>query len=212
MTSKKFIVISTVLILILLSLQGLFFYQKDFFALFHKSTSQRIWGLEKTSKYLLAHKYIPENFDALLIGPSMSANLNPEELTGANFYNLSMQGGNVTEVKAALDVALSKGSFKYLIICLYPFFTKDHGIKGAQISEKEYWGSLFSFLPLRILWMQKGRLKDPNQDEFRKSEKGWNHFNSIGPKIDFSELIKEEDDTQGGTINIDSTAVSEFGT
>ena len=47
-------------------------YARDDFGLFGSDGEKRIWTREKTSKYLLSHRYVPENFDGLLIGPSYS--------------------------------------------------------------------------------------------------------------------------------------------
>jgi hypothetical protein len=123
----------------------------DDFGLFWSQAPRRIWFQEKTSKYLMSFRYIPRHFDGLLIGSSYSdGSLNTRRLRGYRIYNLSMEGGNATELRAAAVNAIDQGRMRLLIICLGPYITKNSGFKGDEISAKEYWGSLFSLLPLKL--------------------------------------------------------------
>lgn len=139
-------------------------YQDDF-GLFWSTGPKRIWTLEKTSKYLLSFRYIPRNFDGLLIGPSFSDGLmDTRRLSGYRIYNLSMDAGNATELRAAALMAIERGHMRVIVICLSNYLTQDSGMKGPQINAKEYWGSLFSWLPIDVLqakWrIRSGRIAD----------------------------------------------------
>lgn len=126
-------------------------YQDDF-GLFWSTGPKRIWTLEKTSKYLMSFRYIPQNFDGLLIGPSFSdGSMDTRRLSGYRIYNLSMDSGNATELRPAALNAIERGHMRVIIICLSNYITQDSGMKGPQINSKEYWGSLFSWLPIDIL-------------------------------------------------------------
>jgi len=106
--------------------------------------SIKIWHNDRTSKYLFSFNYIPSNFDGILMGPSVSANIDVKRLSGYKFYNISLGGGNVTELKYIADNAINRGKIKVLIICLYPYMTKDHGRKTTYIDPREFWGALGS--------------------------------------------------------------------
>jgi hypothetical protein len=139
-------------------------YQDDF-GLFWSTAPKRVWTLEKTSKYLMSYRYIPQNFDGLLIGPSFSDGLmDTRRLSDYRIYNLSMDAGNSTELRAAALNALERGHMRVLVICLSNYLTQESGMKGPQINSKEYWGSLFSWLPIEVLnakWkIKSGKLPD----------------------------------------------------
>jgi len=163
------------------------------FGLWYKRDQVRIWALEKTSKYLLAHRYVPEHFDAIMIGASVSANMDTRRLEGARVYNLSMSGGNITETGAAARQYLNApGNHKWMIVTLHPYMTKNSGMKSFQINEREYWGSLFSLIPLRI-WLAK--IQDVlgyTSGAFDESLYGWNNFNFKSTWRDPAKTASEE--------------------
>lgn len=147
------------------------------FGLWRSTDQARIWELEKTSKYLFAHRYIPENFDSVLVGSSVSDNLDTRQIDGFKIYNLSMAGGNITEVGAAAREFIKRednpGIF---IVNLYPYLTRDTGRKSFQIHEKEYWGSLYSLVPVAV-WVRKLQHRaGMMHGAFDESEWGWNHI------------------------------------
>jgi len=51
---------------------------------------------------------VPANFDAVLIGSSMSANWNTSKIKALRVYNESMSAANIVEEKALVDHALSR--------------------------------------------------------------------------------------------------------
>jgi hypothetical protein len=148
------------------------FYQDDF-GLFWSTGPKRIWTLEKTTKYLMSYRYIPQNFDGMLLGPSYSDGfMDTKRLAGYRIYNLSMDAGNATELRAAAVNAIVRGHMQVMIICLSPYLTQDRGMKGPQINPKEYWGSLFSWLPFDV-WQAKWQIRSGKvPDAFDGSEWG----------------------------------------
>lgn len=152
-------------------------YWRDDFGLWGHRQSVRLWGLEKTSKHLLAHRYIPDHFEHLLTGPSYAANLNPDDFEVPGLYNLAMDGANATEINYVVSKAIESGKIKTLILCLDPYIIKNSGFKGQQISPKEVLGSLYSTLPIKMIaWRLRGALAPKKDDAFHASERGWKDF------------------------------------
>ena len=178
----------------------------DDFGLFWSSSPKRIWTQEKTTKYLMSFRYIPKNFDGLLIGPSYSDGLmNTRAIEGFQVYNLSMDGGNATELRMAAVNALQRGHFKLLIICLTPYITKDSGIKGSQINVKEYWGSLFSLLPVEMLMAKWQRHEAPADDLLRDSDHG--SASLARPVYAWNDFVRNEiDDPLENEVRVDPAA------
>jgi len=210
MTSKKFIFTTfTIFFLITLTIVGTNYYFDDF-GLFRSHSERRIWAREKTSKYLMSYKYIPENFDAVLVGSSVSANMDTRKLSSYKVYNLSMNSGNITELKYPLDVLIESGKIKAVIFCLYDYTTKDSGVKGNQLSEKEYWGSLYSTIPFDVL---KNKIKYKllnREDVFKESDNGFNNFNIIKRYIRFEDIITTYMKKPKTDMKIDNIAFEEF--
>lgn len=128
MTSKKFLITSAFIYLVLFFATVTINYYLDDFGLFRSHSERRIWAREKTSKYLMSYKYIPENFDAVLVGSSVSANLDTRKITSYKMYNLSMNSGNITELKYPLEVLAESGKIKAVVFCLYDYTTKNSGV------------------------------------------------------------------------------------
>ncbi len=168
--------ILTIILLFGAGFAGLNYVCNDFGLWRHRDTA-RIWELEKTSKYLLAHRYVPENFDGILIGASVSDNLDTRKLGAGKIYNLSMAGGNITEIGAAANIYIDHDSeARLMIVALHPYLTKNSGLKSFQIDPKEYEGSVFSLIPV-TLWARKiqhalGLMHRAYDD----SAAGWNNF------------------------------------
>ena len=191
MTFKKYVQLSLLFTLFWVGLFALFNYIQDDFGLFRKnSTKRRIWVQEKTSKYLMSYNYIGNNFDGILIGSSVSANLNPTFLLPKyKVYNLSMNGGNITELKYAVDRLFEKKQIHYMILCLHPYMTKNSGLKDNQINKNEYWRSFFSVLPAHIL-IEKAWCLIGAPDVFHSSENGFNDYNIFTKNFNLEKKIR----------------------
>ncbi|MDY0016268.1 MAG: hypothetical protein RBS89_00330 [Candidatus Delongbacteria bacterium] len=212
MTSKKFFITSAFIYLVLFFATVTINYYLDDFGLFRSHSERRIWAREKTSKYLMSYKYIPDNFDAVLVGSSVSANLDTRKITSYKMYNLSMNSGNITELKYPLEVLAESGKIKAVVFCLYDYTTKNSGVKGNQIDKKEYWGSLFSDIPFDVLkYKIKFNYLNIMPDIFKSSENGFQNFNLTKTNIVFAEINKTYMSNPRKQISIDSTAFEEFG-
>lgn len=148
----------------------------DPFGLFGGHVPKRILTNERLSKYLLAHRYVPENFDGVLIGPSFSANFDTRQITSSRLYNLSVNGANVTELRHILTPALGAkdSQLRYLVICLNPFMLANNGFKDQMLRWTSPWeAALLAGPSRRAVW----RLMRGQVDAiFAESEAGWHNF------------------------------------
>jgi hypothetical protein len=100
---------------------------------------------ERMEKYLFAFGYIPSNFDTLLLGPSVSANLDTSRLTGRRVYNASLSGGNISELRLIAEKAIELGNIDTVILCAYTYLIKDHGRKTSHMVPQDRWSALGSW-------------------------------------------------------------------
>lgn len=185
-------------------------YVLDDFGLWGRRKTVRVWGMEKTTKYLLAHKHVPDNFRHVIAGPSLSANLNPDDFECDSIYNLSMSGANATEVSRVASKAIETGRIQTLVICLDPYLTKDAGLKGNQISDREYYGSLYSAIPLKLMLHRANRWWTPDDDEFHSSEKGWNDMHLHKDHIDPEKWLNSSNCKQYRSMPLVDEAVDDL--
>jgi hypothetical protein len=120
----------------------------DIYGLFRPVNGRQlpVYNNERVSKYLLAHRYIPQNFDAVILGTSLSANLEVSDynkLNSSRIYNASVMGANISEL-TPLAEKLIDGGVKNMIVCFSPYMTKDHGSKEVNFDSKLYFGALGS--------------------------------------------------------------------
>jgi hypothetical protein len=126
-------------------------YAVDFYGVFHDSRSRaiRIYSNEPAVKYLLSYRYIPENFTGIVIGPSVSENLDLGRVGSLRIYNASISGGNISEEKLLSDNILPLGHVRLAIFCIHPYLTRDHGPKSGSMAPAAYWSALGSIQLLR---------------------------------------------------------------
>lgn len=123
----------------------MFIYIDDYNLVYKKTGNIYTAESERISKYLFTYKYIPENFDGLLLGPSLGDQINTEKLVGHKVYNLSLNGANISELKTLLENVLKhKHKIKIVILTLHPYITQSSGLKTAHLTKNDYWGSYTS--------------------------------------------------------------------
>ena len=118
----------------------------DIYGLFRAARGRpvTVYGEERVAKYLHSFRYIPENFDGVILGSSVSAILDARDFEGYRIYNASIDGGNVEDLKPIAENIFKKGRLKVTIICVHRYLTNDHNQKTDLITPKEYWGALGS--------------------------------------------------------------------
>jgi hypothetical protein len=148
----------------------------DPFGLRGGSEPKRILTSERLSKYLLAHRYVPQNFEGVLIGPSLTANLDTRFITGSRLYNLSVNGANVTELRTIFEpaAAAQDSRLRYVVICLNLFMLADSGFKDQTLRWSSPWEAALLSAPSRqATWrLLRGKV----QPIFAESEAGWHNF------------------------------------
>lgn len=148
----------------------------DPYGLFHSHRGRTcvVHHNERMSKYLFAHRYIPENFDGLLIGSSISANWDTSQLHGFSVYNASLSGGNISEGKLIAEKVIQRNTPRLLLMVIYPYMTETFGRKTGNMVSREYWGALGSHqlllaygsaLKTRLGWARQ-RFNTYGQDDF----------------------------------------------
>lgn len=195
MSAKRFLLRIFLYSMLILGLMAAANWYIDLYGLFRSHESRRIYSDERTSKYLLAHKYVPENFDGYIIGPSLSANIDPVVINEKKIYNLSMMGANITEEAAVVREALKVKTPSVVVVCLHPYLTLDHGMKTGMINPKEYYGALgsVSLYKAYLLWaVRKFNLAPSKYPKDQFSIRGYNDYGATLVKMPVEEKIAEQ--------------------
>jgi hypothetical protein len=121
-------------------------YFMDFYGIFRdiEGRKLKIYENARTSKFLFSYRYIPNNFDGILIGSSISETLDVSKIGAAHVYNASIAGANISEEKLIADNVFARGHIKLVVFCIFPYLTATHGRKSGYMDPREYWGSLGS--------------------------------------------------------------------
>lgn len=174
MNPKNFILSIIVSVLSIIFIIAAINYFMNDYGLFNTQEEKRIYMDEKDSKYLLSLNYIPNNFDAILIGPSLSDSIQTKNITNHKVYNLSMAGANISELSLVVKNVVEKKDIQFALVCLDPYLTKDFGIKSLHIVENEKIQTLFSMKALKINLKKIYFYLFPYKDKFLNSEWGYN--------------------------------------
>ena len=118
----------------------------DAYGIFSNPAGRKIavYGDERISKYLLSDRYVPANFDGVLIGSSVSANWNLTPMQSGRFYNESLNGGNIVEESALADRLIGKPSIRTALLIVHPFLTNSHSFETVALTEREKTAALGS--------------------------------------------------------------------
>ncbi|WP_209331901.1 hypothetical protein [Lunatimonas salinarum] len=120
----------------------------DIFGLYgdHPCGNISIYGEEQYTKYLHMHRYVPECYNGLLLGASLSANLDPVDIQGYRVYNASLMGARIGQLDQLYSAAVDQGAqFDVVIIGIHPYLTGVSEGPNMHLAEKglqSAWGSL----------------------------------------------------------------------
>jgi hypothetical protein len=157
---------------------------------------------ERRTKFLLSERYVPENFNAVLIGSSVTNNWNTSGIRAFRVYNESIDGGNISEEKLLVEKVLRKTPLKLAICVVHPYMTDSHGINSGDMTDKEYWGALGS----TTLFRAYGRLLRSRGSSFLWDEYGTEEF--AGP-IKLNAVLRKMFEP-GSEFHIDPDAVVDY--
>jgi hypothetical protein len=111
----------------------------DIYGIFRNAKGRHlpVYGDERVAKYLLSEKFVPENFDALLIGTSVSANWKTSDINDFRVYNESVDGGVIAEEKTIADNALLSSHIRLVLLLVQPYLTASDEFKTVQLTPRE---------------------------------------------------------------------------
>lgn len=120
----------------------------DIYGLFRNAAGRElpVYHNERVAKYLLSYHYVPDNFNTIIIGTSLSANLDMSpylKATNNKAYNASVMGANVSELMPILKKCI-EGGVSNVILCVSPYMIKNVGGKEVELNEKLYYSALGS--------------------------------------------------------------------
>ena len=107
----------------------------DVYGLYRSSRGRHlpVLGDDRVAKYLLSMRYVPENFNAMLAGGSVSANWDVTAIEGLRVYNASLDGGNIVEVKAVIEAALERPGVSAILLLVHPALTYSHEFQTVKL-------------------------------------------------------------------------------
>jgi hypothetical protein len=133
----------------------------DVYGLYRPSRGRRlnILGDDRVAKYLLSMRYVPENFNAMLVGASITANWDVTAIQGLRVYNGSLDGGNIVEEKALIEAALERPGVSVILLLVNPALTHSHefqtvelkpSLKLSALGSLSLWNAYRNMLSIRI--------------------------------------------------------------
>lgn len=190
----------------------------DIYGLFRNAAGRElpVYHNERVAKYLLSYRYVPANFNTIVIGTSLSANLDLSPYAeGSSYktYNASVMGANVSELTPILTKCL-EGGVKNVILCVSPYMIKNAGEKEVELNKKLYYSALASKNLLETYTVAGLRYFNVLPGKYPKGQidkNGVNRFESLfagGPvekKIDV--VLKKERDKD---FALDKKAIEEL--
>ncbi len=134
----------------------------DPYGLFHATKGREMvpYGDERLAKFLLSERYVPENFDSVMIGASVSANWDLSGIERFRVYNDSLNGSNAMEGRALLRQALSRPGIRTVFLLVHPaatatsyFPTVDMTpeLRHAALGSLHLWNAYRHMLRVRFL-------------------------------------------------------------
>jgi hypothetical protein len=153
MTHRAWLFTCLGLVALVIGLNLLLAWRLDMFGLLRDTHGRQLSNSrhERKAKYLLNFNYVPDNFDALVIGASSSANWRLDGLSKYNFYNESILGGDGTEQRLLVEKGLEKGSdyghYKVALVGISRGVTDRHDLQDGldQVNPHEALGSVYAY-------------------------------------------------------------------
>jgi len=180
----------------------------DIFGLngFRNKEKVRVYGEERFSKYLMTFHHIPQNFEGIILGPSLSANLDPAYISADNYFNASLMGARMDNILALTTSILdNNGTIKKAIICIHPYVTSDSGAGELDFMNPDnYWKAYGSVNLLQIYGIGLIRYFDLWPNKYPKNQYKTNGTNQ------FEELFRVEDVAGRIAKEVNTVTISDF--
>ena len=138
MTSRRWMLLTFATIMTVAGISAAISYAVDPYGLWRGPAGRKltVYDFERKAKSLLSRRYVPANFDGLIIGPSCSANWDVPTLAGARIYNESLPGGSVAEEQIVVNQSLPKGHYRLVVVVLVPTMTSHHDVNEGLDTTK----------------------------------------------------------------------------
>ena len=200
--SGLWLITTIALIALIVGLNLIFQWRMDVFGILRDAHGRSLVTShhEPKAKFLLNTAYVPDNFNALIIGASASENWDLNAFTGYRFYNESIEGANASVERKLVEQALPGGHFKAAIVCMFPRITSSHGLfDGLDMTRpEEAYGSLNAYT------IEGAVLKSRYTHEPLEASPNGSHQLPARPLKPFAGAIPEE------SIVEDPQAVSDY--
>jgi hypothetical protein len=131
MIARRWIFLTFAIILAVVGVLTAVAYALDPYGVLRDPTgrSLKVFDNERKVKFLMNKRYVPANFNGLIVGTSASANWDMPILNGIKIYNESLEGGDAPEERILVNEAMQTGHYKLAILILSHAMTKEHSIK-----------------------------------------------------------------------------------
>jgi hypothetical protein len=148
-TGRRWILLTFVSLGVVVGILASIAYVVDPYGVLRDSAGRKlsVFTNERKVKVLMNKRYVPSNFDGLLVGTSSSANWDVPVVAGARIYNESLEGGDAVEGRILVNEAMRKGRYKLAVLILSHAMTWDHSVKDGmdKVSTAGAIGSLYLF-------------------------------------------------------------------
>lgn len=136
MAPSRWIMTTLSTLVVVTSTIGAFNAWVDIYGLFRSAQGRRlpVLGDPRVAKYLLSQRYVPENFDAILVGASISANWDVTEIRKLRVYNESLNGGNIVEERSLVEAAINRPGIAVAFLNVHPALTRSHEFQTVVMS------------------------------------------------------------------------------
>jgi hypothetical protein len=149
MTGRRWILLTIATVALGVGAVWLLAFAVDPYGVWRDSTGRKLSVFTDTRKvkFLMNKRYVPSNFDGVLVGTSSSANWDLPVIAGASIYNESIEGGDAVEERILVNEAMRKGHFKLALLVLSHAMTKEHSVKDGldEMNIGRAIGSLYVF-------------------------------------------------------------------
>lgn len=154
MTNRRWLILTLLTIAGLVSANFLVTYQLDVYGLLRDPHGRRLATSvlyspmtdDRIFKYIANHRYVPANFDGVIIGSSSSANWYPNLIHSYNLYDESVIGGKASEEKILIDQLPPDAHFRVALCAISPYIVNGHDLSHGlgQVTRMEPLGSIDS--------------------------------------------------------------------
>jgi hypothetical protein len=116
----------------------------------HGRNDVRIHAIPRFSVYVMTYRFIPDNFNALLLGNSQAAVIDTSRIHNYKVFNAAELWGTMTEERILGEQVLQRGHLKMAVLLLVPDLLSSHAIRSAYMTPHDYWSSFGSIQTLLI--------------------------------------------------------------